>query len=83
VWGALVQAALLLYRRADVGVILETPLLVRHPAHGPGQAGTVTIKGPVSELALFSYGRKDVARVTFDGAPAAVAAVKAARLSLP
>ena len=83
VWGALVQASLLLYRRADVGVILETPMLVRHPAHGPGQAGTVTIKGPVSELALFSYGRKDVARVTFDGPSTAIAAIKAAQLSIP
>ncbi|MBP8880840.1 MAG: TIGR03085 family protein [Dermatophilaceae bacterium] len=83
VWGALVQASMLLYRRAEVGVILETPLRIQHPAHGPGQAGTVVIKGPVSELALFSYGRKDVAQVSFDGPSSAVAAIKAARLSMP
>jgi hypothetical protein len=43
---------------------------------------TVTIDGPVGEGVLYVYGRKDVAAVSLDGAPDAVARVAAAPFGL-
>jgi uncharacterized protein (TIGR03085 family) len=82
IWGGLTTMAFLLYRRADVGIILETPMLLRHAVRGPSAAGTVVVKGAVGDLALFSYGRKSAARVAFEGSPAAIDVVKKAGLSL-
>lgn len=82
IWSGLTTMAFLLYRRADVGIILETPMLLRHAVRGPSAAGTVVVKGAVGDLALFSYGRKSAARVAFEGSPAAIDVVKKAGLSL-
>jgi hypothetical protein len=42
----------------------------------------VTISGPIGELVLFVYGRKDVARVELSGPADAVETVRAARFGL-
>ena len=66
----------MLTRKAGVGIVAEpagrTPVRLRkgEPA--------VTIRGPVGELVLYVYGRKDVAAVELDGPADAVARVGAA-----
>src|SRR5215218_3982934 len=64
----------LLTRQAKVGLVLEPkgrePITMRH-----GEP-TVTLRGPLGELVLYIYGRKDVAEVTLDGPADAVEQVR-------
>jgi uncharacterized protein (TIGR03085 family) len=66
----------ILTRKAKVGLVVEPD------GHDPItlHKGTpaVTIRGPIGEIVLYTYGRKDVAQVAVDGPPDAVAAVAAA-----
>lgn len=66
----------LLTRKAKVGIVLEPeggePIRLRK-----GEP-VVTIRGPLGELVLYIYGRKDVAQVTLDGPADAVERVRAA-----
>lgn len=83
VWAALKGVARLLYRRSSAGVILVTPRFGRYVAKGTGESGTAVLTGEVAELALYSYGRKNVADVDMSGPDEAVEAVRGTRLSLP
>ncbi|HVU60393.1 MAG TPA: TIGR03085 family metal-binding protein [Mycobacteriales bacterium] len=47
-----------------------------------GTGPTVRITGPVGELVLYSFNRKDIAEVELTGDPSAVAALRAARLGI-
>jgi len=80
-WQGLTVAARGLMRKAPVGAALrrsDTGQL----AVGSKKARTVIVAGPVSELALFAFGRGSVADVSFDGAPEDVAALRSARFGL-
>ncbi len=81
IWSRLRGFAKILMRRSPVGVVL-----VRSDAEGSARAAkgqdTVAVNGPPSELALFAFGRVDVARVDQDGSPSAVAALTSARLGI-
>jgi uncharacterized protein (TIGR03085 family) len=65
-----------LTRKAKVGLVLEpegqSPIRLRK-----GEP-TVTLRGPLGELVLYVYGRKDVAEITLDGPPDAVEQVRTA-----
>ncbi len=83
VWKQLHLLARVTMRAVPVGVTLQWPdhgrirsRLVRRGAP------EVTVSGEPVELALFGFGRGDVARVEFDGADADIAAVRAADISL-
>ena len=66
----------LLTRKAKVGLVLEPE--GREPIRLRKGEPTVTLRGPLGELVLYIYGRKDVAQVTLDGPADAVARVRAA-----
>lgn len=83
VWGALKGVARLLYRRSPAGVVLGSQRFGRYVAKSAGEVGTVVLSGEVPDLALYSYGRKDVADIEMDGPPEAVSALMSTRLSLP
>jgi uncharacterized protein (TIGR03085 family) len=63
-----------------IGLVLRPP--DRHEIRIRGGDPTVAISGPVGEGVLYLYGRKDVAGVSVDGPPAAVAQVAAAPFGL-
>ncbi|WP_299036540.1 TIGR03085 family metal-binding protein [uncultured Pseudokineococcus sp.] len=74
-WSGLRGRATLLYRKAPVGVVLETPEGRAVVRRAPGGAGEVVIRGDVGEVLLHSFGREAVARVELDGAPEHVRAL--------
>jgi uncharacterized protein (TIGR03085 family) len=67
-------------RRARVGLVLAPDGRDRIRLHR-GEP-IVTISGPIGELVLFVYGRKDAARVGLDGPADAVGRVRAASFGL-
>jgi uncharacterized protein (TIGR03085 family) len=80
-WGSLRLSALIARRRlGGAGLVLRTPdgrdRVVK-------QADPlVTLAGPPGEIVLFMSGRKEAAEVDLDGAPEAVAILRAAKLGL-
>jgi uncharacterized protein (TIGR03085 family) len=66
-------------KKSSAKVILEAP---GHGRVERGDGAPVTLTAPPGELLLFVAGRRQVARVTFDGDPDAVARIKAATLGL-
>jgi uncharacterized protein (TIGR03085 family) len=78
-WRFLRQGARLQLRRVKAHVTLDAPGwgTVDH-----GSGPDVTLSGHPQELVLYLNGRREVAQVTFDGDPAAVAALAQARLGL-
>lgn len=72
-WAGLRRAGKMTLRRVPVGLVLRRPdgesIVVKS---GPD---TVTVTGEPGELLLFAFGR-DAAKIEFDGAQAAVAAVR-------
>ncbi|WP_066588045.1 TIGR03085 family metal-binding protein [Cellulomonas timonensis] len=80
-WRQLLRMAPLAYRRSGAGVVLVRPDGVRRAVRRPtGDQGTVVVRGDVGELVLHVFGRGEAARVTLDGAPHAVEAL---RVTLP
>lgn len=79
-WGRLRLMGRLLARQAPTGVDLVVP--------GQGRArvkrGTpaVTVTGPAGEVLLFAFGRKEVARVTFDGDELSIERLRHASMGL-
>lgn len=80
VWGKLRLMARLAYGRAPVGVVLEREN--RDWVKARGRPQLVRIVGDPIELALYSFNRRDVARVDLRGDDDAVAALRTARLGL-
>jgi uncharacterized protein (TIGR03085 family) len=70
----------MLTRKARVGIVLEAD--GRPPIRLKRGEPVVLIRGPIGEGVLYAYGRKDVAEVTLDGPPAAVATVAATPFGL-
>jgi uncharacterized protein (TIGR03085 family) len=64
-WALLQSQGRALFRKAPVGVVLERPDGTRFVARSGEPA--VTLRGPVSELVLFAFGRTEHALVTLDG----------------
>ncbi len=79
VWSRLRSLGRLLVRRSPVGVSVAQPEgeAVAELRRG---ARSVTLTGPPTELLLYLFGRKKVARVTLDGSPDDVAAFEATPL---
>jgi uncharacterized protein (TIGR03085 family) len=80
VWKRVSTGARLMLRRSPVGVVL------RHPDGRKAGARKaephVVVTGEPVELLLFAFGRQDHARVQFDGDPAAVESLRAAKLGM-
>jgi uncharacterized protein (TIGR03085 family) len=81
-WRSLRRSGKLMYRRSTVGAVLVTDGYGRYAVKGPGEEGTVVLRGRPGELLLFSYGRSRVADVAVEGPDAAVAQIREARLGL-
>ena len=70
VWARLVRGAPLLLRHVPVGVVLVQPDGPRARAHRPrAGTGTVVVRGPLPDLALYCFGRRAAARVHLEGTP--------------
>ncbi len=83
-WDTLQRMSGLLYRRAEVGVVLVADGIGRQPVKDPGAGHrTVVVRGPVTELVMFSFGRPAAARVTFKGPTADITALPATELGGP
>ncbi len=85
-WSSLTRMGRLLVRRAPVGVRVVRAdtgrsAVLRRGTGGPDGDG-VTVTGPVSELLLFAFGRREVRDLAFDGAESAVEALRGADLGL-
>jgi uncharacterized protein (TIGR03085 family) len=81
IWSLLRWAAKVVMRRSPVGAELarsDTQQSVT-AAKGPDR---VLVRGLPSELALFAFGRKEVARVDLDASPHAAEAIRHARFGL-
>lgn len=79
-WSRLQKGAKLLWRRAQVGVILQSPLGTT-TAHRDVDGMQVTLSGEVTELVMASFGRtRNVTEV--HGAPEAIAKFTATNLAV-
>ena len=82
-WHALRRIARVLFRRADTGVVLIADGVGRRYAVKlPDAHGTVILRGEPGELALFAFGRGEVARVEFSGDADDIAALKGSRFGV-
>jgi uncharacterized protein (TIGR03085 family) len=81
VWGRLPWSTRLTMRTVPLRVALVWP---GHGEVGAGRGREVAVRvtGDPVELTLFAFGRRDVARVEFDGAPADVAKLRGARMGI-
>lgn len=77
VWSRLRMAARLTLRRLPVAVTLEWPA---HGSVSVGRGAAVTVTGAPEELALFAFGRQQVARVSYDGPEEAVEQARGASI---
>ncbi len=82
-WRRLALLARVLFRKSEVGIVLERADGKNEPETIRARPGTrtVTIVGDPGELMLFAYGRKDSAQVRLIGDPDAVTVVLNTELS--
>lgn len=73
-WHELLKRAPLMYRRADVGIVLVRPDGLRQVVKEGGVS--VAIIGEPCELLMHAHGRTQHSLVTFEGPPNAVARIK-------
>jgi uncharacterized protein (TIGR03085 family) len=81
-WAALRRSARLMFRKAPTGIVLIAEGQGRYAARLPDQHGTVVLRGTPAELVLYAYGRKEVARVEFQGDADDIAALQEAELGI-
>jgi uncharacterized protein (TIGR03085 family) len=81
IWSPLRALARVTMRRSPVGAVLRRTDTATSTRAAKG-ANTVTIRGLPSELALFAFGRTEVARVELDGSSSAVRALCATPLRI-
>ena len=81
-WSSLRRSARLMFRKVPTGIVLIAEGRGRYAAKLPDEHGTVILRGPVGELVLYAYGRKDVARVGFEGDADDIAALQGAELGI-
>lgn len=79
-WRRVTRGSRLAFRKVGVGVVLCRPDGTTYEARAGSP--TVTLTGAPGELALYSSGRRDHARVEIDGDRAAVDALAAAQLGV-
>lgn len=79
-WEELVKRAAILYRGADLGIVLVRPGGPRHVAKRAPVS--VAIIGDPGELLLHAHGRRRQALVTFEGQPDAVALLESADVGI-
>lgn len=80
---SLKKVARLLARSSPVGVVLAPEDTTDGAVHVAKKGDpSVTISGPIGEVVLFLYGRKDRADVHLDGDAGSVAAVRGARFEV-
>ena len=83
VWRRLPMAGRLTLRKVSVGLVLAWPshgeIRARRARYGQP---SVTVTGDPVELALFAYGRIDVAQVEYDGTPDDIARVRGAEIGI-
>jgi uncharacterized protein (TIGR03085 family) len=73
-WASFARGAGLLYRRSPVGVILVADGVGRQVAKRPDAVGSAIVRGSLTDVVLYSYGRKSAAQVKISGPDDAVAA---------
>jgi hypothetical protein len=79
IWARLSRQARMSFRRVPVRVRLE-PTVGKPVEVGRGEL--VEVRGKPSELLMLAFNRKAVARVDYDGSPAAIDALRGARIGL-
>lgn len=81
---ALSRMARVLARKVPVGVVLNVTDAPDGPRTIVARKGdeSVTISGPIGEITLYVYGRRDVAGVELDGSAAAVEQLRAASFGI-
>lgn len=79
-WKGLATRGRMLFRRAPAGITLATPDGRRTDVTSGERS--VTITGEPAELTLYAFGRREQARVTFDGEPEALDRLHAARFGV-
>lgn len=79
-WDDLIKRAAIMYRGADVGIVLVRPNGPRHVAKRAPVS--VAIVGEPGELIMHAHGRRAQALVTFEGQPDAVALLESADIGL-
>lgn len=79
-WRVLRRTGRAFFRNATVGVVLQLPDGRTHTVRDGSPAATIT--GPASELLLYAYGRRGVARVEVTGDTAAVRALRGTDLEV-
>jgi uncharacterized protein (TIGR03085 family) len=83
IWQRLVHSAPGLLRSVPVGIVLVRPDGPRARVHRPrADTGTVVVRGPLADLALYCFGRRDAARVYLGGTEADLALLEAAPTSV-
>ncbi|WP_248964875.1 TIGR03085 family metal-binding protein [Sphaerisporangium perillae] len=80
VWKRVAGGARLMLRRSPVGVVLRRP--DGRKAGGKKAEPHVIVTGEPVELLLFSFGRQDHARVTYEGEKTSIDSLRAARLGV-
>jgi len=81
-WRSVKLVGLVGARRAGVGLRARRTDAAAAPKRLRTGEPAATIAGPAPELLLYLSGRRDAARVEWEGDPAAIAAVQSARLGL-
>lgn len=75
------RAAKMLARRAPTGVVLE-PDHGRHRIVAKDDDPSVLVRGPLGELTLWIHGRQDQARISYDGDPDSVDALRSTEFGI-
>ncbi len=81
-WHRLTAMGGLLFRRADVGLVVAAPLLGRKTIKAETKDGSVVLNGAPGELVLYAFGRQAVAQVEIFGSPESQARFAQLRLGL-
>ena len=81
-WRRLRSGVKLMFRKVPVGVTLVRSPTQQTVVAKPATPLMVTVTGPVGELALFCFGRKDAARVELSGDESAVARLRRTSLGI-
>lgn len=81
-WTSLTRVGRRLFRRSPVGVVVIAEGFGRRALRGPGEHGTVVLRGLPGELLLYAFNRKHVAEVVADGSPADAERLARTRLGI-
>ena len=74
-WSIVCTSARLRFARARVGIVLVAPPYGLRQVHAMTDLGTAVVTGTPGELLLYTFGRRDVARVDITGPEEAITAI--------